>query len=193
MVQAQQKADQQKQLKLWLSAVGQSRDRAAFAKLFEHYVPLIRAYSLAQEPGATLVADDLAQEVMIKIWNKAGSYNSSLANTNTWVFTLARNARIDALRRNGRYNTNIDADDLFEHLEDDGPDPFQAAQTLMTQETIHAGLAQLPKEQADVLHKVYLQGRSHQQASEELRLPLGTIKSRIRLALKKMHLLMGGQ
>ncbi|BFM19170.1 sigma-70 family RNA polymerase sigma factor [Gilvimarinus japonicus] len=193
MVQAQQKADQQKQLKLWLKAVGQSQDRAAFAKLFEHYVPLLRAYSLAQEPGATLVADDLAQEVMIKIWNKAASYNPSMANTNTWVFTLARNARIDALRRNGRYNTNIDADDLFENMEDEGPDPFQAAQTLMTQETINAGLAKLPKEQADVLHKVYLQGRSHQQASEELRLPLGTIKSRIRLALKKMHLLIGGQ
>ncbi|WP_049722886.1 sigma-70 family RNA polymerase sigma factor [Gilvimarinus polysaccharolyticus] len=193
MVQAQVKAEQQKQLKQWLKAVGQSQDRAAFAKLFEHYVPLLRAYSLAQEPGATLVADDLAQEVMIKIWNKAASYNPSLANTNTWVFTLARNTRIDALRRNGRYNTTIDADDLFEHIEDEGPGPFQAAQTLMTQEAINAGLAQLPKEQADVLHKVYLQGRSHQQASEELRLPLGTIKSRIRLALKKMYLLMGGQ
>jgi len=161
--------------------------------LFAHYAPLLRAYSLAQDPGAALVADDLAQEVMIKIWYKAASYNPLLSNTNTWVFTLARNARIDALRRNGRYSTNIDVDDLFLNMADGGPDPFQAAQTLMTQESIRAGLAQLPKAQADVLHKVYLQGRSHQQASEELRLPLGTVKSRVRLALKKMQLLLGGQ
>lgn len=180
-------------LKEWLCAVASKQDQGAFKNLFEHYVPLLRAYSLAREPGATLLADELAQEVMIKVWNKASSYNPSLANTNTWIFTLARNSRIDHLRRNGRFATNIDATDLFENIEDTAPGPFQAAQVQTIQKTIHQGLANLPQEQADVLSKVYLQGRSHQQASEDLNLPLGTVKSRVRLALKKMQLLMGGQ
>lgn len=193
MVQATETKIPQETLKEWLHAVASERDQCAFKKLFEHYVPLLRAYSLAREPGAALLADELAQEVMIKVWNKAGSYNSTLANTNTWIFTLARNSRIDHLRRNGRFATNIDASDLFENIEDTAPGPFQAAQVQTVQKNIHQGLADLPLEQAEVLNKVYLQGLSHQQASDELKLPLGTVKSRVRLALKKMQLLMGGQ
>lgn len=184
---------EQDTLKEWLKAVADHKDQLAFSKLFNHYLPLLRAYSLAREPGANTLADELAQEVMIKIWNKADYYNPQLANTNTWVFTLARNCRIDYLRRNGRYATNIDSTDLFENIEDTDPGPFQAAQQQMVAGTLTANIAQLPKEQAEVLRKVYLQGRSHQQASEELQLPLGTIKSRVRLALKKMQLLMGAQ
>jgi RNA polymerase sigma-70 factor (ECF subfamily) len=193
MVQATQTKIPQETLKEWLNAVACKQDQHAFKKLFEHYVPLLRAYSLAREPGAALLADELAQEVMIKVWNKASSYNSSLANTNTWIFTLARNSRIDHLRRNGRFATNIDASDLFDNIEDTAPGPFQAAQVQTIQKSIHQGLADLPQEQAEVLNKVYLQGRSHQQASDELKLPLGTVKSRVRLALKKMQLLVGGQ
>lgn len=193
MVQATETKIPQETLKEWLHAVASERDQGAFKQLFEHYVPLLRAYSLAREPGAALLADELAQEVMIKVWNKASSYNSNLANTNTWIFTLARNSRIDHLRRNGRFATNIDASDLFENIEDTAPGPFQAAQVQTVQKNIHQGLADLPQEQAEVLNKVYLQGRSHQQASDELKLPLGTVKSRVRLALKKMQLLMGDQ
>lgn len=193
MVQTSQTKIPQQTLKEWLQAVANQRDQAAFKLLFDHYVPLLRAYSLAREPGAALLADELAQEVMIKVWNKAGSYNASLANTNTWIFTLARNSRIDHLRRNGRFATNIDASDLFDNIEDSAPGPFQVAHSQTVQKSIHQGLANLPQEQAEVLNKVYLQGRSHQQASEELKLPLGTVKSRVRLALKKMQLLIGGQ
>ncbi len=85
-----------------IARVADHRDKAAFSILFDHYAPLIRAYSLARDPGANLVADELAQEVMIRIWLKAGSYNSQLANINTWIYTLARNCRIDYFRRNGR-------------------------------------------------------------------------------------------
>lgn len=180
-------------LKEWMVAVAQKRDQQAFKKLFDHYIPLLRAYSLAREPGANLVADELAQEVMIKIWNKAGSYNPELANTNTWIFTLARNCRIDYLRRNGRYATNIDASDIFDNIEDTSPGPFQAAQQKAAQQTITSNLNKLPEEQATVITKVYLQGLSHQQTSDELNLPLGTVKSRVRLALQKMQLMMGGK
>lgn len=172
-----------------LSRVAEQRDKQAFAKLFDHYAPLIRAYSLAREPGADLVADELAQEVMLRIWLKASSYNSRLANINTWVFTLARNCRIDYLRRNGRFVSEIDPTEIFNDLEDEGPGPFQLVQQSRVQENIQAGLDKLPKEQAEILRKVYLEGKSHQQTSEALKLPLGTVKSRVRLALQKLQVL----
>ena len=172
-----------------LSRVAEQRDKNTFAQLFDHYAPLIRAYSLAREPGADLVADELAQEVMLRIWLKASSYNSRLANINTWVFTLARNCRIDYLRRNGRFVSDIDPTEIFNDLEDEGPGPFQLVQQSRLQENIKSGLEKLPKEQSEILRKVYLEGKSHQETSEALKLPLGTVKSRVRLALKKLQVL----
>jgi len=172
-----------------LARVAHQRDKAAFGQLFDHYAPLIRAYSLARDPGASLVADDLVQEVMTRVWLKAEKYNGKLANLNTWIFTLARNCRIDYLRRNSRYATEIDPTDIFNDIEDEGPGPFQQAQQSRAESNIREGLKQLPPEQSEILTKVYLEGKSHQQASDELQLPLGTVKSRVRLALKKLEVL----
>lgn len=170
--------------------VANDRDRVAFEQLFDHFVPLLRSYSLTREPGAALVADELAQEVMIKVWNKAHTYKPEAAAVSTWVFTLARNARIDYLRRNGRFSTEIDPTDLFNSLEDQGPDPFQLAQQQKAQQRVHEGLKALPIEQSQVLAKIYLEGKSHQETANELELPLGTVKSRVRLALQKLELLL---
>lgn len=172
-----------------ISEVAHKRDKMAFAELFEHYAPMLRSYSLAREPGADLVADELVQEVMTRVWLKADKYNPKLANLNTWIFTLARNCRIDYLRRNSRFVSEIDPSNIFDDIEDEGPSPFQLVQQSRAEETIRAGLKQLPREQAEILTKVYLEGKSHQQASEELQLPLGTVKSRVRLALKKLEVL----
>lgn len=183
------KSDKLSQLSGCIDRVAENRDKSAFAELFDHYAPLIRAYSLAREPGADLVADELVQEVMTRVWLKAEKYNARLANLNTWIFTLARNCRIDYLRRNSRYVTEIDPTDIFNEIEDEGPGPFQLAQQSRVQQSIRAGLEQLPQEQSEILTKVYLEGKSHQQTSEELKLPLGTVKSRVRLALKKLEVL----
>lgn len=189
MNSAQSNKELMNTLKQCIHKVASERDQNAFSQLFDHYAPLIRSYSLAREPGAELLADELAQEVMIRIWEKSHTYKPELANVNTWVFTLARNCRIDYLRRNGRFASQIDPTDIFETIEDESPGPFQAAQQQRMDASIHEGLKQLPREQAEVLGKVYLEGKSHQQASEELSLPLGTVKSRIRLALKKLEVL----
>jgi RNA polymerase sigma factor (sigma-70 family) len=176
----------------YIQRVALHQDRQAYSVLFDHYAPLIRAYSLAREPGSNLVADDLAQEVMIRLWLKASSYNPKMANLNTWVFTLARNCRIDYLRKNSRYVTDIDPDVIFNELEDDAPNPFQQVHSVRMEQSIHSSLKQLPKEQTEVLSKVYMEGKSHQQVSSELKLPLGTVKSRVRLALKKLDGMLGG-
>lgn len=175
-------------LKELMSRVAQHRDKQAFGELFNHFAPLLRSYSLAREPGAALLADELAQEVLIKVWNKAHTYKPDIAAVSTWVFTLARNSRIDHLRRNGRFSTDIDPTELFENMEDESPDPFQMAQRQRIEQRVHEGLKQLPIEQSQILAKVYLEGKSHQEAANELELPLGTVKSRVRLALQKLQL-----
>ena len=189
MVQKKSSTERIGQLRDCLDKVANQRDKTAFSTLFDHYAPLLRAYSLAREPGADLIADELAQEVMIKVWLKAESYNSQLANINTWIFTLARNCRIDYLRRNGRFVSDIDPTEIFNDIEDESPSPFQLTHQSRLEENIRTGLEKLPREQSEILTKVYLEGKSHQQASEELKLPLGTVKSRVRLAVKKLKVL----
>ncbi len=185
-------ADKQKGLQLHLKKcierVAKKRDKAAFESLFEHFAPLLRAYSFAREPGASLMADELAQVVLIKIWEKAHTYNSNKASVNTWVYTLARNSRIDLLRRNGRYTTEIDPEYLWQDLEDESADPFVSMQHKRTEKTISDAFEHLPPDQQQVIAKVYLEGKTHQESADELGLPLGTIKSRIRLALQKLQL-----
>jgi len=167
-------------------AIAEHRDQAALARLFDHYVPKVRAFCLAKQPGANLMADDIAQEVMIRIWNKAHTYKKESASLNTWVFTLARNARIDYLRKNSRHQSDIDPEYLWQNIIDENADPFKDAQQKKDQERIQQGLDKLPPDQKQVLAKVYLEGKTHKEAAEELSLPLGTIKSRVRLALHKL-------
>lgn len=186
---AENNAERNAWLKGLMAKVANDRDKRAFNDLFDHFAPLLRAYSLAREPGAALIADELAQEVLVKVWNKAHTYKPEMAAVNTWIFVLARNCRIDYLRRNGRFMTEIDPTDMFNNMEDEGPDPFQAAQQQRAALKVRDGLKQLPIEQSQVLAKVYLEGKSQQEISDELGLPLGTVKSRVRLALKKLEVL----
>ena len=189
MVQSKTALEKITRLKNCIARIASHRDKDAFSTLFDHYAPLIRAYSLAREPGSNLIADELAQEVLIRVWLKADSYNAQLSNINTWIFTLARNCRIDYFRRNGRYVSDIDPTEMFNNIEDEEPGPFQLAHQNRLEENIKTGLAKLPREQAEILTKVYLEGKSHQQTSTELKLPLGTVKSRVRLALGKLKVL----
>jgi RNA polymerase sigma factor (sigma-70 family) len=189
MVKSKTSAEKITRLKDCIARIASHRDKNAFSVLFDHYAPLIRAYSLAREPGSNLIADELAQEVLIRVWLKADSYNAQLSNINTWIFTLARNCRIDYFRRNGRYVSDIDPTEIFNNIEDEEPGPFQLAHQNRLEENIKTGLSKLPREQAEILRKVYLEGKSHQQTSTELKLPLGTVKSRVRLALVKLKVL----
>lgn len=189
MAENQITSDKLASLGTCMRRIAEDRDKHAFAELFDHYAPRLRAYSLAREPGDELAADELVQEVMTRVWLKAGKYNAGLSNLNTWIFTLARNCRIDSIRRNTRYVTAINPVDIFNEIEDESPGPFHQAQAGRVEESIRAGLAKLPQEQAEVLTKIYLEGKSHRQTSTEMRLPLGTVKSRVRLALKKLKVL----
>jgi RNA polymerase sigma-70 factor (ECF subfamily) len=174
-----------------IHAIAEDRDEQAFAHLFDDFAPKLKAFSLAAQPGANMVADELVQEVMLKIWNKAHLYNPTKASVTTWLYTLARNARIDYLRKNGRFASEITADDIFHDILDESPDLFSLTQQKQTEQHIRESMKSLPEDQSLVLSKVYMEGKTHQQTAEELHLPLGTVKSRVRLALNKLEVLLG--
>jgi len=186
MKSAEIRQAEQQRFSVDINAVANQRDKVAFSRLFDHFVPKLRAFSLAAQPGASLLADEVAQEVMIKVWQKSHTYNADLASVSTWIYTLARNARIDYLRKNSRHESDIDPSDIWNEFVDENADPFLAAQQKRSEETIASELDQLPLEQKEALHKVYMEGKTHAEVAEELKLPLGTVKSRVRLALRKL-------
>lgn len=178
--------EQFEQLVQDMQAVASGRDREAFTRLFDHFVPMIKAFTLSAHPGANILASEVAQEVMLKVWRKAHTYKPETASVSTWIFTLARNARIDYLRKHSRHQSDLVPDFIYDELEDEHPGPFQSAQQRRNEERVHSVMAELPEDQREVLAKVYMEGKTHAEVAEELRLPLGTVKSRVRLALKKL-------
>lgn len=174
-----------------LGRVGKNQDRQAFQALFKHFAPLIRSFALANpyssNPGQ--FADDLVQEVMIKIWNKAGSYDASVAGASTWIFTIARNCRIDMIRKLSRHDYPLDSDELLDIEDEHATAPFQAVQQRHYERDLRQHMKELPSDQAQIIAKVYMEGKSHNEVAQELGLPLGTVKSRVRLALNKLKIM----
>jgi RNA polymerase sigma factor (sigma-70 family) len=172
-----------------IRSVAQSGDRQAFQKLYAHFAPLIKAF-LAKGMGPHMdrsAAEEMAQEVMLKVWRKAESFNGSKASVNTWIFTIARNTRIDFIRRSQRTDRTIDIEDIWH--EADSPEPLVELQQRRVEAIVRRSLDTLPPEQALVLEKAFIESLSHNEIAEELDLPLGTVKSRIRLALNKLQIL----
>lgn len=173
-----------------LVKVGKHSDRDAFAKLFRHFAPLLKAF--VQAGSATNIhAEEIVQEAMLKVWNRAGSFKPEKAAASTWIYTIARNTRIDMLRRQQKQPLEVDADDVWLGLEDEDSDPFACVQQKHSQTLIKKSLLELPQDQGEVLHKVYMEGKSHSEVASELALPLGTVKGRVRLALQKMRITLG--
>ena len=168
-----------------LQQVADNQDREAFAKLFKHFAPLVKAFALSGSPLAASHCDELVQEVMLKVWQKAGGFNPRKAAASTWIYTIARNCRTDMYRRLQKFDTPISADDIWPDESDD--EPFVAVQQRRDAARVKELLGQLPHEQAQILAKVYMEGKSHSEVAEELDLPLGTVKSRVRLAMQKLQ------
>ncbi len=166
-----------------IAAVARFQDRAAFARLFGHFGPRVKAYlmRLGADKGQ---AEDLAQEVMLTVWRKAPAYDAKLASPATWIFTIARNRRIDALRRDTR--TKLDANDPGLLPEPEAL-PDRTLDAGRWERRLAAALDELPAEQAQMLRLAYYEDRSHGDIAQSLRLPLGTVKSRLRLAVARLR------
>jgi RNA polymerase sigma factor (sigma-70 family) len=169
-----------------VQAVARDRDRAAFAALFSHFAPRLKTYVMRLGASAA-TADELVQETMLTLWRRADSFDPRQANASTWIFTIARNKRIDTLRRENR--PELDPSDPAFTVE-----PIPAADdTIAAGESEHLlrqAIGQLPHEQAELLRICYYGDKSHRQIALELGLPLGTVKSRLRLALGRLRLVL---
>ena len=170
-----------------LIRVGTARDRAAFEMLFRHFAPRIKAYLLRLGAGAA-AAEDLAQEAMLAIWRKAAMFDPAKASAATWIFTIARNLRIDALRRERRPEFDPN-DPAFV------PEAEPAADTGMVRADEDARLREaitlLSPEQAKVVELSFFADKPHSIIAQELGLPLGTVKSRLRLAMTHIRTALG--
>jgi len=174
-----------------IAAVGTARDRAAFAELFGHFAPRIKAYLIrcGAEPAQ---AEELAQEAMIMVWRRAGTFDAAKATASTWVFTIARNKRIDALRRERRPQVDPDDPAPAPALVPAGPAAAdQAVEAAQQAARLSQAIAALPEEQAALIRMAYFEDKAHGQIAAETALPLGTVKSRLRLALARLRRVLG--
>ena len=168
----------------WVAHVARirdTRDEAAFAELFAHFAPRVKAF-LIRSGADDGLAEECAQEVMATLWQKAHLFDPARASVATWVFTIARNRRIDALRRQRR----PEPEDLTW-----GPEAEPQQEDVLALQQDSARLAEalrsLPEKQRTLIERAYFGELSHSEIAEETGLPLGTIKSRIRLALDRLR------
>lgn len=166
---------------LWMLAIRDQRDKRAFAKLFDYYGPRLKA--MAMRGGARSdQAEDIVQEVLLSVWNKADQFDPHRAQVSAWVYRIARNRQVDVFRKEGR--------PLPEALKCEEPPEEDAGQILALEQEVSQlkdAMARLKPEQKEMIEKAYLGELSHSEISRESGIALGTIKSRIRLGLERLR------
>ena len=172
-----------------VEAIASRADKAAFASLFRHFAPKIKGYlvKIGTDRGQ---AEELTQEVMLTVWRKAAQFDRTQASVSTWMFTIARNRRIDAVRREKRPELDP-ADPLLVPEEPIAPD--ERLDALDREARVARAIKTLPQEQADLVREAFYLAKSHSQISEETKIPLGTVKSRLRLAFGRLRKAMEGE
>lgn len=169
---------------LWVShviRVRDHRDRAAFAELFDHFAPRVKGFLMKSGADSTL-AEECTQDVMAALWQKSHQFDPSRASVATWIFTIARNRKIDLLRRQRR----PEPEDLPWGPEAE-PDQEDIISLQQETEILGDALKSLPEAQRELIDKAYFGDLTHSEIAAETGLPLGTIKSRIRLALDRLR------
>jgi RNA polymerase sigma-70 factor, ECF subfamily len=176
-------AGQKNELDELLVAIGARRDDKAFAVLFDHLRPRVQA-QLMRLGLAPAAAEDLTQDVMETIWRKAHLYDPRQSAAVTWVFQLARNRRIDLRRRNRESSFALED---FVDIPDCAAGSDECLDASQLQQRVHVALRALPREQFTLVQLAFFDGLSHSAIAQRLKLPLGTVKSRLRLACTRLH------
>jgi RNA polymerase sigma-70 factor (ECF subfamily) len=171
-------------LEALILSIARERSREAFVALFEACASKLKAFAMRGGASEAL-AEDLLQECMLTVWHKAHTYRPDAAAATTWLYTIMRNKRIDTARKS-----------QFEEVVSDDLWPEESGELLENQvasdleaKAVRIMLQSLPEEQRQIVYKVYFEGKSHSEIADELDLPLGTIKSRLRLAMNKLDTL----
>jgi len=176
-------ADERQVFQNYLAKIALERCRPSFAKLFEYYAPRLKSYMLRLGAEAA-EAEELAQEVMVTVWRKAEQYDPTKASVSTWIFRIARNRRIDAHRRQNKPDLEA-SDPMLQPAELEGPDV--TFDRMQIEQVVREELKKLPEDQLKLLQAAFYDGLSHSEIAEQFDLPLGTVKSRIRLAFNRLR------
>ncbi|MBW8190046.1 sigma-70 family RNA polymerase sigma factor [Neiella marina] len=170
-----------------LVEIAETRCRVQYAKLFNHFAPRLKMFALRLCDSNEALALELVQDTMLAVWQKAHLYNASKGAASTWIYTIARNLRYDQLRKASSKADVISAEDLWPVLEAETDDGRSAPDHLVLQLQLEKYYDALSPAQMEVIRKVYLEDKPQQQVADELNIPLGTVKSRIRLAVQKLQ------
>ena len=166
------------ELKNLISKIANSQDKEAFSKIFDYFAPKILGY-LINSGISKDISEEITQEVLTTIWQKAHLFNYQRAKVNTWIFTIARNKRIDRIRKDT--NPTYNPVDLINALYSDADN-----KNLESREKIVQMRSKLSKNENKIIKMNFFEGKTHKNISQELEIPLGTVKSRIRNILRKM-------
>jgi RNA polymerase sigma-70 factor, ECF subfamily len=173
-----------------IASIAASRDRVAFAALFQFFAPRIKSFML-RSGASEASAEELAQETMLAVWRKANLFDPASAGASAWIFTIARNLRIDAHRREQRGGTGEPLDIDAEFQVDEAPQPDSQLAAAQSEARVRSALTQLSPDQLRVVELSFYEEKAHAEIAKLLDIPLGTVKSRLRLAMTRLRALLG--
>jgi len=169
-----------------IQAIATREDRVAFAEIFNHFAPRVKAY-LRKAGASEAEAEEIAQEAMLSVWRKAALFNPMVSGVATWIFTIARNLRIDAIRRERRGGA-IRVDEVEAEYEvDEAPLADVRIVAAQSEARVREALAALPRDQLTVIQMSFFEEQAQAEIARTLQIPLGTVKSRVRLAMKRLR------
>ncbi len=166
-----------------LARISENQDREAFGEVFQHFGPRLKSFMIRKGADQPL-AEELVQETMLTVWRKAQLYSTEKGTVTTWIFTIARNLRIDRIRRESSQQFTDLAD--YDAPSDDPGSDDQVMQ-MQQQVKVRDALQNLPEEQRQIIHMSYIDDMTQSEIADQLELPLGTVKSRMRLAYRKLR------
>jgi RNA polymerase sigma-70 factor (ECF subfamily) len=177
-----------KETVVWLTSVGVDRDRSAFERLYGYFAPRIKRYMM-QHGADESSADDLAQETMVRVWRKACHYDPEKSAATTWIFRVARNLQIDRLRKYKLHEVELTA--AHTEQSDEATGGHERFEKRPDVDRLRSMMGTLPEDQLEVVRLAFFEGLSHSEVSHQLSIPIGTVKSRLRLAFGKLRTGMG--
>lgn len=172
-----------------IEQVAEKSCKESFRVIFDHFSPKIYAFALSKSLSEA-EASDVVQEVLSSVWAKAKQFNSAKGNAQAWIFTIARNACYDVHRKNSKHSNHISSDDIWNMDEVDLPNTQNEMSEQVYFNEVKEHMNSLPPEQQEVLSALFIEGLSHKEYSLKYKVPLGTVKSRSRLALSKLKKIM---
>ena len=176
-------AEQKQDFRQILVELAKSRDKKLFMQLYDYFAPRLKSF-LVRKGANEELAEELVQEALLSVWRKTSSYDPDKATASTWIFRIARNLWIDRLRK--------EKPDMLSPLNSYPEAGYTPSLAVCDSGRLKEAMDALPQQQAQLVYKVYYEGKSHREIAEDMDMPIGSVKSGLRLAFDKLRVRIGG-